>query len=109
MLTFRVAGGDAVGYLAHKITAGGSALELHKIYLVPELQGRGLGQTMLQRVERTARALAAREVRLRVNKANRRAIRSYECAGYTAREAVCQEIGRGFVMDDYVMVRVTGP
>jgi RimJ/RimL family protein N-acetyltransferase len=42
-------------------------------------------------------------VRLRVNKRNAPAIRSYLRAGFRFTEDIVSDIGSGFVMDDYVM------
>jgi hypothetical protein len=46
---------------------------------------------------------------LRVNKANHRAVRAYHRAGFTITESLCQDIGGGFRMDDYVMRREIPP
>ena len=40
---------------------------------------------------------------LQVNKRNVNAIQSYQKYGFVVREATVEDIGRGFVMDDYVM------
>ena len=42
---------------------------------------------------------------LAVNKANAKAISAYTKYGFRIREAIVQDIGGGFVMDDYVMVK----
>jgi RimJ/RimL family protein N-acetyltransferase len=60
---------------------------------------------MLCRVLAAARTGAAREIELRVNRGNSRAVRAYERAGFRVAESVCQDIGAGFVMDDFVMRR----
>ena len=40
---------------------------------------------------------------LAVNKRNEKAIGSDKKYGFVVREAIVDDIGRGFVMDDYVM------
>lgn len=40
---------------------------------------------------------------LAVNKRNDKAIGSYKKYGFVVRETVVDDIGRGFVMDDFVM------
>lgn len=97
--------GEPVAYLAHELRADGSVLYLNKLYLLPELHGRGFGQGMLARVNQSARTAGAAELELRVNRANGRALRAYERAGFRIVDSVCQDIGGGFVMDDYVMRR----
>jgi GNAT superfamily N-acetyltransferase len=96
--------GCDAGYFS--ITFGADCVaKLNKLYLVPELQGRGLGQEMLVRVFAVAAQNGASEVRLQVNKANFHAQRAYERFGFRRVEAAVFEIGGGFVMDDYIMVR----
>jgi ribosomal protein S18 acetylase RimI-like enzyme len=96
--------GEPIGFLSITFGTDGVA-KLNKLYLLPELQGRGLGQGMLARVFAVAVERGAREVRLQVNKGNVRAQRVYERAGFRIAEAAVFDIGGGFVMDDFVMVR----
>jgi phosphoribosylanthranilate isomerase len=90
-----------VGYLA--LSFDGAQAELHKLYLLPDRQGSGLGQEMLREARDAAVAGGAQVLRLRVNKTNARALRSYERAGFRIVDALVAEIGGGFVMDDYVL------
>ncbi len=93
-----------VGYLALTFPHAAPA-ELHKLYLLPELHGQGLGQAMLARALAHAAARGANELRLRVNKHNTRALRSYDHAGFQIVESLTADIGGGFVMDDYILAR----
>jgi len=56
-----------------------------------------------------ARTRGAARVILNVNKHNMRAIRAYERAGFSVVDAVVNEIGGGYVMDDFIMARVITP
>jgi ribosomal protein S18 acetylase RimI-like enzyme len=80
-------------------------LKLNKLYLLPELQGQGLGQQLLEHVNQLALQCGATQVWLQVNKQNLRAIRSYERAGYAVERSAVFDIGGGFVMDDFIMTR----
>ncbi|MBU6402017.1 MAG: GNAT family N-acetyltransferase [Verrucomicrobia bacterium] len=80
-------------------------LKLHKLYVHPAWQRRGLGTQLLRHVEQTARAGGFRTLVLSVNKANAQAIAAYRKNGFTVREAIVTDIGGGFVMDDYVMAK----
>lgn len=91
------------GYLATEAVEG--SLYLHKLYLAPELHGQGVGRALLEHVLELARRSKLPVVRLNVNKANIRALRSYERAGFVIEQSVVNDIGQGFVMDDYVMRR----
>jgi len=95
---------DPAGFLS--LTYHSAILaELNKLYLLPELQGRGLGQAMLARAGQCAVARGCTELRLRVNKRNLRALRSYDRAGFRIVDNVVADIGGGYVMDDYILSR----
>ena len=83
--------------------------KLQRLYLLPECQGAGLGQAMLRRVHELAASRGASEIWLQVNKQNTRAIRAYESAGYIVERSAVFDIGRGFVMDDFIMQRALVP
>ena len=93
---------EPVGYLAHERDADG-VVHLHKLYLDRALQGRGIGQVMLQHVEREARREGARSIELRANKGNARALAAYARAGFRIERSLVADIGGGFVMDDHVL------
>ena len=96
--------GEPIGFLSYKLEADGR-VKLNKLYLLPELHGQGLGQAMLARALAHAAARGAHELRLRVNKHNTRALRSYDRAGFQIVESLTADIGGGFVMDDYILAR----
>lgn len=97
-----------VGFLSLSTQPDGTA-ELHKLYLLSERQGRGLGQQMLCQAQGLAAAKGAGTLRLRVNKGNARALRSYARAGFRIVDDLVADIGGGFVMDDFVLSRPVGP
>ncbi len=97
--------GCAAGYLSFEILRQDRAAFLHKLYLMPECHGIGAGAMALDWVEQCASKLGMRQVRLRVNKGNRPAIRAYLRGGFEFAGAVVTDIGGGFVMDDYWMVK----
>ncbi|MGD0251785.1 MAG: bifunctional aminotransferase class I/II-fold pyridoxal phosphate-dependent enzyme/GNAT family N-acetyltransferase [Verrucomicrobiota bacterium] len=80
-------------------------IKLHKLYLLPELHGRGLGSRLLQHVEREVRAGEGRRLILSVNKRNTKAITAYQRNGFVIADSVVTDIGDGFVMDDYIMTK----
>jgi ribosomal protein S18 acetylase RimI-like enzyme len=91
------------GFAAHSQTLGGEWL-LHKLYIHPEWQRRGLGRRLLEHVSEVAKTHQARAIVLGVNKRNDQAIAAYRQYGFVIRESILNEIGGGFVMDDYIMV-----
>lgn len=82
---------------------GEQTIKLHKLYLDVACHGRGIGSAVLAEVERCALACGAATILLNVNKYNHKAIASYGRNGYQMAESVVNDIGNGFVMDDYVM------
>jgi len=95
--------GKPVGYLAWEREPGTDAAFLNKLYLVPELQGRGHGQELIRWTCREVSAEGIRVLELRVNRQNQRAIRAYDRAGFVVIQTVVTDIGAGFVMDDFLM------
>jgi len=61
---------------------------------------------MLLHVEAQARRHGLSVLVLQVNKQNLDSIAIYLKAGFTVREETVFDIGNGFVMDDYVMVKM---
>jgi GNAT superfamily N-acetyltransferase len=97
--------GRLAGFAAWYVTADRAAAKLDKLYVVQSLQRKGLGGRLIGRVADLARGAGASVLVLNVNKHNIQAIRAYEKHGFAIREAVVVDIGGGFVMDDYVMLK----
>lgn len=76
---------------------------LQKLYLKPELHGRGLGKKMVRHICHEVVELGGTELELNVNKKNP-SILFYEHLGFYLEKEVIIDIGNGFVMDDYIMV-----
>lgn len=92
-----------VGFSAWQ--GGTDAGFIDKLYLLPALHGRGLGQWLIQATCRQIAVAGHDAARLRVNRHNRAAIRAYRRAGFAITATDCLPIGGGFVMDDYLMCR----
>ena len=97
--------GKLVGFASYGPTAEPGVMKLHKLYLLPELHGRGLGSRLLQHVEHEVRAEGGRRLILSVNKRNAKAIAAYQRNGFVIADSVVTDIGDGFVMDDYIMAK----
>ena len=83
-------------YLNQKCT------RLHKIYLLPEAQGKGAGKVLIEAVENLAKKNQSVVVSLNVNKFNK-AISFYKKIGF---EVVSDEeilLDHGYKMEDYKM------
>jgi GNAT superfamily N-acetyltransferase len=97
--------GQLIGFAAHSPTSDPAERKLDKLYIRPDHQRHGHGSRLLNHVMDEARALGCTSLMLTVNKRNTKAIAAYEKNGFVVRESVVMDIGGGFVMDDYVMVR----
>jgi GNAT superfamily N-acetyltransferase len=97
--------GKPAGFASYGPTSESGVIKLHKLYLLAEMHGRGLGSRLLQHVEQEVRAGAGRRLILSVNKRNARAIAAYKRNGFVVVESVVTDIGGGFVMDDYIMAK----
>jgi ribosomal protein S18 acetylase RimI-like enzyme len=96
-------GEEFVGFAAYGPTDQRAEFKLHKFYLLREWHGSGLAGLLLEQCEHRLRQVGARRLVLNVNKGNARAIAFYRKHGFDIAESVVVDIGRGFVMDDYVM------
>ena len=97
-------GKNVVGYLiwGHYDGAPQTA-KLHKCYLLPAYQGKGIGSMMLQKAQSMAREAGYKHLRLNVNRQNAKAIKAYVRNNFKTIETVDNPIGNGFFMNDYVM------
>jgi GNAT superfamily N-acetyltransferase len=85
--------------------ADAATVKLDKLYVHPAHQRKGYGGLLIGHVCDRARLQGCSRVVLAVNKNNRSAIAAYLKNGFTVLESTAKDIGGGFVMDDYVMVR----
>ncbi|BDX32889.1 N-acetyltransferase [Mycobacterium antarcticum] len=80
------------------------AVELSKMYLMPDAHGAGVAAAMMAAALDASRALGAACVWLGVNQENRRAQRFYAKEGFTTSGTKTFRLG-GHIENDYVMVR----
>lgn len=75
---------------------------LHKIYLLPSAQGKGVGKLLLDEVEKQAKSVAMKSISLNVNKFNKAAT-FYKKIGFKIIAEEDLEIGEGYLMEDFKM------
>ena len=96
-------GAKDIGFASYQIIdADYKIVKLHKLYVLPEAHGKGLGKFLINEVRDKAIEAGAKGLRLNVNRYNK-AKDFYEKAGFKVKETVDIEIGNGFFMNDYVM------
>lgn len=91
-----------VGFLSYEINCEPNKTKIHKIYVLPETQGTGLGRQFFELVKTKAIENHQKAIFLNVNKYNN-AIHFYTKLGFTKMKDEVIDIGNGYVMDDYVM------
>ena len=77
--------------------------KIHKIYILPDTQGKGIGKKLIEAVEHIAKENGDTHLFLNVNKHNNSAIDFYRHIGFYEAFREVIDIGNGFVMDDLVM------
>jgi RimJ/RimL family protein N-acetyltransferase len=97
-------GAEPIGYLSVEPRA--DHLFLSKIYVASSRRGRGYGRKAVQLAETLAKERGLGKIVLTVNKNNVGSIRAYEKIGFRSAGAVVQDIGSGFVMDDFIMEKI---
>jgi len=101
--------GEPVGYAACMPGEKGGSVFLSKIYIRKDLRGNGLGCQLLTFLETLCQERGFSSIWLTVNKRNHDSIVWYERRGFNRSESLIQDIGHGFVMDDYKMVKPLEP
>ncbi|WP_298537175.1 GNAT family N-acetyltransferase [uncultured Algibacter sp.] len=92
-----------VGYLAMEKHL--DYLYISKLYVMKESRGKGIAKTVIDFVVSMAQDKGKPMVKLHVNKYNYGAIGFYGNMGFVNTESVITDIGNGFIMDDYLMVK----
>ncbi|MCD7914260.1 MAG: GNAT family N-acetyltransferase [Tannerellaceae bacterium] len=98
-------GEDFLGYLSYESHYQGKPwTKVHKIYVLPDTQGKGVGRFFIEEVAKIAKANGDTELSLNVNRFNK-AIDFYKKVGFEVIGSEDIDIGNGFLMEDYIMNR----
>lgn len=79
--------------------------KLHKIYFLPETQGKGLGKLMIEKVSNFAQEKEVKSLILNVNRHNK-AKDFYEKLDFIIDSEEDIDIGNGYWMNDFVMKKI---
>ena len=91
-----------VGFVSYEINCEPHKTKIHKIYVLPETQGTGVGKQLFTLVCANAKKENQTVVFLNVNKYNK-AKQFYERLGFVITKEEVIDIGKNYIMDDYVM------
>lgn len=93
---------EFVGFVSYEINCKPNKTKIHKIYVLPETQGTGIGKQLFDLVKTKAQENQQTAIFLNVNKYNN-AQKFYQKLGFAITKEEVIDIGKGYVMDDYVM------
>jgi ribosomal protein S18 acetylase RimI-like enzyme len=98
-----------VGYVSYfptgAVTNIPREMKIDKLYVHPGVHRQGYGGTLVRHVAAFAAQRGCGQLMLAVNRHNKAAIAAYHKHGFHIAETSVREIGGGFVMDDYIMVK----
>ena len=95
--------GKTVGYTGGREEPETSRFFISKIYLLAEERSKHYASQIIEFYVELCRNRDLHSMYLTVNKHNELGIRAYLGKGFVTIESVVNDIGNGFVMDDYVM------
>ncbi len=102
-------GNRLVGYFTIVPNQNESSALLSKIYIKHDCRGHGFGKMIIRYLEKYCSDKGIKKLWLTVNRNNTSSIAFYKHTGFTDEGPVIQDIGRGFVMDDYKMSKTINP
>jgi diamine N-acetyltransferase len=93
-----------IGFLSLETSFEGlSMTKIHKLYILPEAQNKGVGRALINRAAQIAKNKENHLLQLNVNKYNSTAINFYKHIGFLEAGAEEITIGNGYVMDDLIL------
>lgn len=97
--------GQYVGFISYESPYKDTPqTKIHKIYILPEAQGKGVGKRLMDAVEQIAQAKGDSSLLLNVNKHNE-AEQFYARLGFELIGTEDIDIGSGFLMEDKIMAK----
>lgn len=101
-------GADA-GFISFETNYKGQPVtKIHKIYMLPKTQGKGLGRRLIAAAEQKARDEKNSELTLNVNKHNKAEL-FYHRIGFRTIGSEDIDIGGGFLMEDKILAKGISP
>ncbi|MCW4470163.1 GNAT family N-acetyltransferase [Flavobacterium sp. MFBS3-15] len=94
--------GNILGFASYELNYYTETAKVHKLYVVPEAQGKGVGQKLLSVIEKEALKNNNDKIVLNVNRFNK-AVNFYKKAGFEKAGEEDINIGNGYLMEDFIM------
>ncbi|MFV0382231.1 MAG: GNAT family N-acetyltransferase [Breznakia sp.] len=92
---------NLIGFMA--VVYGVSQCFLSKLYLLKNKRGKGYARFALCYLENETKQRGLWQIWLTCNKYNSNSIQAYKHMGFVIFDSVVNDIGEGYVMDDYYM------
>lgn len=103
-LLAEIGGQGPMGFAAYEINFQGSPVtKVHKIYILPEAQGKGLGKALFEYIARESVKKGNGRLSLNVNRNNIKALEFYQNNGFEIVGEEDIQIGQGYLMEDYIL------
>jgi GNAT superfamily N-acetyltransferase len=96
--------GVYLGFASYQLNYQTGITKLHKLYVLPQSHGKGIGKALVNLIEAAAKENGNDQLLLNVNRFNP-AIDFYLRAGFENRGEDDVDIGNGYLMEDYLMVK----
>jgi len=95
--------GKTLGFMGYEHGYKGNPVtRIHKIYVLPETQGKGLGKMLIEKAAILARDNHSEALSLNVNRFNN-AVGFYQKIGFVITGEEDIHIGHGYLMEDFMM------
>jgi len=101
-------GEGSMGFASYSEINPNGIYKLHKIYVLPALQGKGIGKAMIDFIVESIKPNGAKALRLNVNR-NTKARSFYERLGFSVIQEEDVDIGNSYFMNDFVMEKKLNP
>jgi ribosomal protein S18 acetylase RimI-like enzyme len=101
---FYLAQGDnqVVGFVSFQYDYEPQTTKIHKIYILPSAQGKGVGKALIDCALMLSKNNKAKKIKLHVNRDNK-AVQFYDHLGFIITQSLDVPIGNGYFMYDYIM------
>ncbi|HEX5024473.1 MAG TPA: GNAT family N-acetyltransferase [Agriterribacter sp.] len=98
---------EPVAFASYSSTKNKEVYRLHKIYVLQNQQGKGIGKKMIDYIVEDINTVEPFRLELNVNRYNK-AMEFYVKLGFLVMRQEDIDIGNGFFMNDFVMQKVIG-
>jgi ribosomal protein S18 acetylase RimI-like enzyme len=92
-----------VGYASFSRTENWTTYKLHKLYIDTNIQRKGIGTALLNKIIQIIKSDHGKFLHLQVNRNNFHALDFYKKNGFFIIKAIDMDIGNGFFMNDYIL------